>query len=202
MKRFFLVIFILLPVQGIAQTKQACDFSVQCQFQKQAFSISFKSPSKDCSSDDQEIFLQANGKTSKLKLPPQWYYDISNVGNQSTSCKSGYEEYPLFPLEGSQALLVLRWSDRPGYDKVGVAVLDLAKSAVSDFQILGSSEKTSTGVLVEGKKFKIQLVQEDLKQMRCDCDAAFVEGWMEFWVANGKIEKSWASCAKTPSANR
>jgi len=195
MKRILLMILCLAPASAFAQPKpkpEACDFSIQCKAPNSNFSVSFKSRSKDCTEDDQEAFLETGGKSAKLNLPAAWYLDTTNVGNLAATCKAGDDEYPLFPAGGSQYLLVLRSSDRPNLDKVSVALLDVAQSKVLDVQTLGASEKLSTGVLSDGKIFKIQLVKDNLKEMRCDCDAAFVEGWMEFQALNGKIEKHWA----------
>jgi len=192
MKKSLLLIMSLFSVLCMAQKNEnQCDFTIKCQSPKQAFSIILHSPSNDCTNDDQEIYLQTNGKKTKLQLLRAWYFDIDNVGNQPSVCKSGYPEYPLFPLVGSQVLMILRSSNRPNYDEVTAAIIDVSKAKVLDYQILGTSQKRSTGVLINGNKFKIQLVKEYLKEMRCDCDAAFVEGWMEFQIINGKIQKHW-----------
>jgi hypothetical protein len=192
MKKTLLLVMCLFPVLGMAQKNEnQCDFTIQCQFPKQTFLIIFHSPSQDCTNDDQEIYLQSNGKKSKLQLPKAWYFDIDNVGNQPSIGKSGYPEYPLFPLEGAQVLIILRSSSRPKFDNVAAAILDISRAKVLDYQILGASEKASTGVLVNGEKYKIQLVKEYLKEVRCDCDASYVEGWMEFQITNGKIQKHW-----------
>src|SRR5436190_8295834 len=132
MKKILLTILILVPASAFAQPKpkpepEACDFSIVCKSSNPAFSVSFKSRSKDCNEDDQEAFLEANGKSTKLNLPPAWYSDTTNVGNRATACKAGDDEYPLYPVGASQYLMVLRSSDRPNLDKVSVALLDVAQ---------------------------------------------------------------------------
>ena len=166
-------------------------FSIECKIPKQTFSIIISSPSNDCANDDQEIYLKANGKKSKLQIPNAWFYDIDNVGNQPTFCKSGYLEYPLFHIEGSQVLIILRSNNRPNFDKIAAAIIDVSTAKVLDYQMLGESQKFSTGILVKGNKFKVQLIKKYLKEMRCDCDASIIEGWLEFQAINGKIQKHW-----------
>lgn len=85
----------------------------------------------------------------------------------------------------------MRADNRPHHDKVIAATIDLYKTKVLNYQVLGESHKQSTGILVEGGKYRIQLIKEYLDDMRCDCDAAFVEGWMGFQIVDGKINKHW-----------
>lgn len=192
MKKTLRLLMCLFPTVSMAKNiPNDCDFTIQSQIHQQNFSFSFNSPSKDCTNDDQDIWLQTNGKKTKLQLPPAWYHDINHVGNQPSQSKSGHPEYPLFLISKSVALIILRADNRPHYDKVVVATIDLSKAKVLDYQVLGESHKQSTGILVEGGKYRIQLIKEHLDNIRCDCDSAFVEGWIEFQIVDGKINKRW-----------
>lgn len=192
MKTGILLLLCLFPLLFFAQkAEDKCGFSVESHIPEQTFSIVFYSPSNDCTNDDQEIYLQTKGKKTRLILPKAWYYDIDNVGNQPSYCKSGYPEYPLFHLEGSRILIILRSNNRPNQDNIAAAIIDVSTSKVLDYQMLGESQKLSTGVLVRGKKYHIQLIRTYLKEMRCDCDASIVEDWLEFQASNGRIKKRW-----------
>lgn len=192
MKKMLRILMCLFPTVSMAKDiTNDCDFTIQSKIHQQHFSFLFHSPSKDCTNDDQEIWLQFDEKRTKLQLPPAWYYDINHVGNQPSQSKSGYPEYPLFFVSGSEVLIILRADNRPHHDKVIAATIDLYKTKVLNYQVLGESHKQSTGILVEGGKYRIQLIKEYLDDMRCDCDAAFVEGWMGFQIVDGKINKHW-----------
>ncbi len=88
----------------------------------------------------------------------------------------------------------MRRNNRPHFDRLSAAVIDLATAAVIDHQDLGETMRASTGLReVKPGFWQTPVVREFLTDMQCDCDAAFVEGWIEISVRkNGHIVRRWA----------
>ena len=184
---------LLVPASLPAQKVDRCEFTVVCTLPNEQVELSFASKTRDCSEDDTEVWLGTGADRKKLDLPEAWYVDIDNVGNRISPCRSStYPEYPAFPLPDRRVLIFLRQLRRPGVDNLSVAVVDLATSRVVDRADLGHSLRFSTGVVETGSRFQIPLIREGLAGVRCDCDAAFIEGWLEITVGHdGKLKKRW-----------
>jgi hypothetical protein len=174
------------------EPRPVCDFEVRCESVSPAFSLRFHSPSNECTEDDMTITFKSGAKESRLPLPEAWYSEVVHVGNEPSVCPGTvYKEYPVFMVGKGRALVFLRYSGRPHYDKLSAALLDTEKGLVIDKQELGVIRAESTGILSKDGAYHVQLVKDFIKEMRCDCDASFVEGWMEIRVKGDKIEKRW-----------
>ncbi len=180
------------PVQ--AQKSDKCGFEITCKAEDKEFSLQISSPSKDCSNDDNIIIFRNKKISQQLKVSAAWYYDIDNVGNEVSFCKSSsYSEYPLFILDSKSALIILRTNNRPDSDAITAVLIDITTGQVLDQKILGVSTRNSTGLLKSNSDFLIPLREKNIKEMRCDCDAGDIERWMKISNINGKIRSDWIS---------
>ena len=176
-----------------AAVQNNCGFTITCPADGMNFTLKLASKSNDCTEDDMEVsFKSGEGKREeKFKLWSDWYFDVRNVGTERSTCTGGKEEYPVFKLDASHALLFLRSSGRPGYDFVNAVVMNYKTGEISDQKKLGQSMRVFTGLVKTAKGFKLPLVRDFIKGMTCDCDAGFVEGWMNISVVSGKIKTTW-----------
>lgn len=184
----------MAPSSAVAQViSDSCAFIVSCKgAQVGEVTFSLKSASGDCAEDDMSVSMTRHGKTKKLKIPENWYYEIENVGDIVSECKTQKnKEYPIFPIAPGRAMMFLLDSGRPTYSSVSVAIIDLAHATVIESHKLESTMRDSIGIFRTKDGFKLPLIRDNLSQARCDCDASVVEGWMELKWKRGKLEKSW-----------
>lgn len=172
-----------------------CDFLLECQLGGHAFSVSFDSPSGECTEDDMRAFVEAPGGKTELPLEKAWYSAIPNIANGKSVCHiagSPASAVSAFAVEGQRALVFFSRDGRPGYDFVGVALVDAATGKVLDVrQGLGQSKDAMVAVLATPRGYKLRLVRESLKEVQCDCSAAFVDDWMAVEVVQGRIRARW-----------
>ncbi|MBZ4422983.1 hypothetical protein [Myxococcus sp. RHSTA-1-4] len=175
-----------------------CDFRLECQLGAHAFSVRFDSASGECTEDDMRAFVETPaGGRSELPLEPDWYGSISNLADGESICRrSGAvvpnSEVSAFAVDARRALVFFTKDDRPGYEHVGVALIDAATGKVLDVkQSLGASKDDSVAILKTPRGFKLRLIREYLKVVRCDCSAAFADDWLSVEVVNGRIRARW-----------
>ncbi|RKH40910.1 hypothetical protein D7V93_39165 [Corallococcus llansteffanensis] len=188
-----------LPAQaGAPREAPGCDFRWECQLGTHAFSVSFDSESDDCTEDDMRVSVDVAGRRSGLSLKKAWYSSISNIANGESICSLPGEAparagpVSAFAVGPQQALVFFTTSGRPGYDSVGVMLLDVATGKLLDArQGLGESKEPTVAVLKTRTGFKLRLVKEHLPEVRCDCSAAFADAWMSVEVVNSHIKIRW-----------
>ncbi|WNG37743.1 hypothetical protein F0U61_31695 [Archangium violaceum] len=175
-----------------------CDFRLECQLGAHAFSVSFDSASGECTEDDMSAFVETSAGKSVIPMEKGWYSAISNIANGESLCRRADSKEPInsgvsaFAVDGHRVLVFFTRNDRPGYDWVGVALIDAATGRVLDVKPkLGQSKDSMVAVLKTPRGFKLQLVREFLTVVRCDCSAAFADDWMAVEVVNGKIRARW-----------
>jgi hypothetical protein len=175
-----------------------CDFRWECQLGTHSFSVSFDSESDDCPEDDMRVSVDVAGRQSALSLKKAWYSSISNIANGESICRlpgdspAGAGPVSAFAVGPQQALVFFTSSGRPGYDSVGVMLLDVATGKLLDArQSLGKSKEPTVAVLKTRTGFKLRLVKEHLSEVRCDCSAAFADAWMSVEVVNSRIKVRW-----------
>jgi hypothetical protein len=180
-----------------ADDKEKCQFKLDCSVNGEDFSIEFKSPSQDCTADDMEVFLNANGNTKKLDIKPDWYFYTSHISKtQSSVCKSPSQSDPFaaYSVGKNKVLFFVKASGRPDFDNVMAILLDPSSQKVLDTKVLGSSRNHFIAVLKTKRGFKTRVVRDSLsfhKEVTCDCDAPFVDDWMEVTVTKNKINAVW-----------
>lgn len=174
-----------------------CDFRLECQFATHRFAVDFDSVSDDCTEDDMQVSVDVAGRRSALSLKKAWYRSIPNIANGESICRlseaspAGPSQVSAFAVGPQQALVFFTTSGRPGYDFVGVMLLDVTGKLLDARQNLGASKDTTVAVLKTRTGFKLRLVKEHLSEVQCDCSAAFADAWMSVEVVSGRIKVRW-----------
>lgn len=174
-----------------------CDFRLECQAGAKAFSVGFDSASGECTEDDMRVFVETSGGKADVALEKAWYRPISNLADGESVCRlagtSGLNSgVSAFAVDGQRVLVFFTQDGRPGYDSVGVLLVDAAKGKVLDVkQRLGQSKDSMVAVLKTPRGYKLRLIREHLTVVHCDCSAAFADDWMSVDVVNGRIRARW-----------
>ncbi|NTX16313.1 hypothetical protein HUA74_19995 [Myxococcus sp. CA051A] len=175
-----------------------CDFRWECQVGAHVFSVAFDSASGECTEDDMTAVVETSGGKTGLPLEKAWYGSIANVADGKSVCRLAGAKGSVgggvsaFAVDDRRALVFFTRDDRPGYEWVGVALIDAATGKVLDVkQRLGQSKERVVAILKTPRGFKLQLIREHLKGVQCDCSAAFADDWMAVDVVNGRIHARW-----------
>ncbi|MFY2560885.1 hypothetical protein ACN469_24990 [Corallococcus terminator] len=175
-----------------------CDFRWECQVGAHVFSVAFDSASGECVEDDMRAFVETSGGKTELPLEKAWYGSIANVADGKSVCRLAGAKGSVgggvsaFAVDDHRALVFFTRDDRPGYEWVGVALINAATGKVLDVkQRLGQSKERVVAILKTPRGFKLQLIREHLKNVPCDCSAAFADDWMAVDVVNGRIHARW-----------
>lgn len=174
-----------------------CDARLECRLGSHAFSVVFDSESGECPEDDMRVFVTSAAGRSDFPMEKDWYSAFSNLADGESICQSVGAKGPnsgvaAFAVDDHRALLFFTEDDRPGYEWVGVALIDAATGKVLEVKPrLGQSKDSLVAVLKTPRGFKLQLIREYLKVVKCDCSAAFADDWMAVEVVNGKLRTRW-----------
>ncbi|WP_205525798.1 hypothetical protein [Pyxidicoccus trucidator] len=157
--------------------------------------MSFDSLSGECTEDDMRAFVEGPGGKTELPLERGWYSPIPNIANGKSTCQvagATASGVSAFAVEGGRVLVFFGRDGRPGYDSVGVALIDAATGKLLDVrQSLGQSKDSTVAILATPRGYKLRLVREHLKEVQCDCSAAFADDWMAVEVVNGRLRARW-----------
>ena len=188
MKHFYLLLFIIFPIISFSQTSEKCNFEITCE---NKFKLEFKSKSGNCADDDTSIQFNHENTSNPLSITPAWFYEMENIGNIESTCKSThYQSYPIF-IKNDQALIFIRKNNRPGYDLILAILINSKSGKVLDNVELGQYMRSTFGLVKYKAGYKMRMVSGSNKDMRCDCDASFDEGWLEVKIEKNKIKKNW-----------
>lgn len=184
-------------ITSVAFSADPCDFKLKCKNNGKEFFLTFKSASGDCTEDDMELFAEFNQTSEKIDFKKEWYAFTDNVSKTQTSlCKdaTGYREFAAYSVGKNLALLFVKSSGRPGYDKVNAILFDTSSQKVVDSKMIGLSKNSFVAVLKHNSGFKVRIVRNSIspiKEVNCDCDAMYVDDWMFVSVAKGKLAADW-----------
>jgi hypothetical protein len=185
---------------GTAEAKvNSCEFKLICSHVGNPFSVQFKSPSGDCTEDDMDVTLAREGVAKNLPIKKDWYMFTEHISKtQSSLCKAEGQnsDFAAYAVDDNRVLLFAKSSGRPGYDQVHALLLDVKSGELSDHKRLGTSRNNYVAVLKQKNGFKVRIIRDSLsfhQQVSCDCDAPFVDDWMEISVSKGKIKTSWSN---------
>ncbi|MBY0415887.1 MAG: hypothetical protein K2Q18_17070 [Bdellovibrionales bacterium] len=193
---FITIIILFLSFDLFATETKKCETSLNCKLGEKDFFIHFESPTHSCEEDDMDLVFEVNSVKSKLGVKKGWLDSLSDVGNGKSICKvvgqKSYENSPVFSV-GKDQILIFYWENgRPGFNWVSLALVDIKQGKLLDFkQRLGELKEDTSAILTTSKGFKIRLVKEYLKEVKCDCSAAAIDEWLEISVKNGKIKTRW-----------
>ncbi|MCX6117882.1 MAG: hypothetical protein NT027_10085 [Proteobacteria bacterium] len=195
MKELFFAFLILGSAPCFSEEK--CQFTLNCKSDKETFNLSFESPTKDCSEDNMEVFFTKDTVSKKLDLSKNWYLYTKHVSkglNSVCNDSSRIEGFTAFRSAENRVLFFIKHSGRPSYDKVNAFLLDSKSGTVIDSMELGTTKNNYVAVFSHKNGFKARLIRDSLSldnQVNCDCDAAFIDDWMQITVVKDKIKKSW-----------
>jgi hypothetical protein len=180
-----------------AGTRDQCLFELQCKLADKSFSLSFKSPSNDCSEDDMKVYLKSDSETTELGIKPNWFFYTDHISKTQPSICEGSKKsnaFAAYEIDSDRALLFLKSSGRPGLDVVLAVLIEVQRKKVLDSIELGRTRNQFVAVLKTKTGFKTRIVRDTLsfhKDVSCDCDAPFVDDWMAVTVSKEKIKTSW-----------
>lgn len=192
----FLGILLVALISG-ASKADTCEFVLRCEHFGQSFGVRFKSTSGDCTENDMEVSFLRGDSQKALDLAKDWYLFTENISTtQKSVCRDekGKSEFSAYAFDRKHIFLFVKSSGRPGYDPINVVVLDTEKGELSDVKRIGSSKNQYLALLKTKRGFKTRIIRDSLslvKNVNCDCDAAFVEDWMEVSFSKGKVRTSW-----------
>lgn len=180
-----------------AENVEQCQFQLSCVSGLKTFALNFKSKSGDCTEDDMGGTFEIDGRSKSLEMKPNWYFYTDHISkNLNSVCKDPKQLNPFaaYAVTKDQVLLFVKASGRPTFDRVLAILFDTNLEEVLDTQELGKTRNQSIAVLKNGKGFKTRIIRDSLSfpsEVTCDCDAAFVDDWMNVSVKKGKISASW-----------
>lgn len=189
--------------------KTNCSFVLNCQHESARFDLAFHSESGDCPEDDMSIrYTNPNSQLSQtLALPKDWYFFTSHISKtQKSLCKlsSSGAETTAYAVDKDHVMLFVKSSGRPGYDLVHVALLKSKTGELVDFKTLGQSKNQYIAVLRGKMGYDIRIIRDSKsfhQAVNCDCDAPFVDDWMQIYVRKGKLMTSWSNASLAPANN-
>ncbi len=199
------VIFLCVGRLAIAQDKDKCVYSLKCLDEGRGFSLEFKSPTKDCTNDDMEIFYKTKALTRKLELKKAWYYFTGHIMKaQNSICKLDDKQTlpsAIYEAGKNRVIAFLRTSGRPGFDRVHYVLLNTKVGAVVETGDLGSTKNSFVPVIKSLGGYKLRIIRNSLSfsdQVACACDAGFVDDWMQVTVKDDKVSFDWAEKPEKP----
>jgi hypothetical protein len=134
----------------------------------------------------------ARAKPVLLGVDRHWYKPLAQLGDGVSVCSIGADAYPAYAVDASRALVFTHWSGRPGYDRVGAFVVDLATGRlVAAAGDLGESKNRYLAFLRTKAGYRVRLVRDWLEGVVCDCDARAVDDWREVVVAGDVLRTAW-----------
>jgi hypothetical protein len=173
-----------------------CRFHLECTNQNDHFSLDFRSKTNDCSDDNTQAVFKKGDQSVTLDLPQNWYFFTDHITKTQPAVCADKSDRPFaaYRVGKHRALLFVKSSGRPSYDNVTVVLLDTAQGKVLDHKDIGSTRNNFVAVLKSGRGFKVRIIRDSLsfhKLVTCDCDAPFVDDWMQVGVKGDKIFSYW-----------
>ena len=172
----------------------------ECQADGQAFQLIFDSASQDVDNADMTVTLAlADGRKVLLPLSPGTYRARPVVSNEASLC-SGIGAFAsrdqVYKGTSAKLLLWLSVDNRPGWDTLSLALLDL-----SEAKLLHSVERVAPikdpdgrqalAVQVTPEGYSVRLERQWLQNTGSDSAANSIEDWMLVSVAHERIRSQW-----------
>ena len=108
--------------------------------------------------------------------------------------KKEINDFSAYSITSHKAIFFIKASGRPGHNFVLAVLLDTDTGTILDQKRLGRSRNNYVAVLKHKRGFKVRIIRDSLsfhKQVSCDCDAPFVDDWMEINIKGNKILSGW-----------
>jgi hypothetical protein len=183
-----------------AREADAQHWSADCHLNGRDFRVNFDSPSGDPDQDDMRVSLVLpDQRELLLPLLPGTYRRRSVVANQPSLCDGvGAFQVADRVFKGVEPYLLLWLSvdNRPGWDTLSLALIDLGHgkvlhSAEGVAPIKDPDGRQGLAVQVSPEGFQVRLERQWLHNTGTDSAENSIEDWLEIWVRHGRIQRRW-----------
>lgn len=139
----------------------------------------------------------SRGKVVKLAIPPALYTSrgaVTPVKNLcAESAPAGYESAVAFAITDSVVLFWLSIDNRPSFDKLVLALVDINSGRLLDYldpdiSIKDINDGHSLVIRQAGAVYEVRLIGEWLQDGKSDSAYSAIEYWMPVTVVNNKIK--------------
>jgi hypothetical protein len=163
------------------------EFTANCRFEGQSFSIRFQSKSGKMENNDMTVTLVTDDREIPLNVSPGWYHPVDATSALSNYC----EGVPAFQVDGLPQLLLVfnldqRVDQKPGHTETTVVLIDLkSKRVVNKLERVGKlklSETSAYHVIPAENGFQLRLVRDPVKGN---------EDWKWIIIRKGSITSKW-----------
>jgi len=185
-----------LVVNGQDNKFPPAAWSAQCALDGQVFEIAFRSQSGDWAEDDMLVSLKTTrGVTVTLPLPNTLYLPRGSVSNTLNLCELDQYTHAAntvaYPIHDTTVLLFLSVTDRPYFDTLVLALVNVATGALRDvldthLAIKDPDGSTALTIKKVADGFQIRLITEHLGVS--DGPEDYIEHWVPLTVNGAKIE--------------
>lgn len=172
----------------------------ECQVDGQAFRLVFDSPSQDVDNADMTVTLAlADGRKVALPLSPGTYRARPVVSNETSLC-TGIGAFAsrdqVYKGTSAKLLLWLSVDNRPGWDTLSLALLDLSEAKLLHqvervAPIKDPDGRQALAVQVTPEGYSVRLERQWLQNTGSDSAANSIEDWMLVSVAHERIRSKW-----------
>lgn len=172
----------------------------ECRADGQPFQLIFDSPSQDVDNADMTVTLAlADGRKVLLPLSPATYRARPVVSNQASLC-TGIGAFAsrdqVYKGTSAKLLLWLSVDNRPGWDMLSLALLDLSEAKLLHHvegvaPIKDPDGRQALAVQVTPEGYSVRLERQWLQNTNSDSAANSIEDWMQVSVAHERIRNKW-----------
>jgi hypothetical protein len=178
-----------------ADPAPSADWQARCKLGQQAFGVRFHSVSGDVTNDDMQVMLTwPNGRSVKLALPPAWYHSMALT---SAGVPNLCDTVVVTAVDRQHILLWLASDNRPGFDKLSLALVELPDGRVLDsklaFADIKSADEGDTHLTLRRhhNDVDVRLVREVLVDTNDDSAYNYIEDWMGVGTHGNRIGAAW-----------
>lgn len=163
------------------------EFTANCRFEGQSFSIRFQSKSGKLENNDMAITLITDDREIPLNLTPGWYHPVDSVAALPSHC----EGVPAFQFDGLPQLLLVfnldqRVDQKPSHPETTVVLVDMkSKRVVNKLERVGKLKMAETPayhVIPAENGFQLRLVRDPVQG---------TEDWKWIIIRKGSITSKW-----------
>ena len=173
----------------IADENPAAHWQVACEHGADAFSLDLRSASGDVTEDDMRVlFTGTRGLTVRLALKPALYVARGAITPVLDLC--GGKGVVAFAVGGKRALLWVSKDNRPSFDLLDLALVDLVSGRLLDYRLTGLAikavnENTRLTINPDRGGWNVRAVTEGLPYS--DSAESAIESWVSVRVKGNSI---------------
>lgn len=200
MRRFLIVLFIVLPSSVAWAKKVPSKFEVKCNSSAGEFELRFQSKSGDVTEDDMAVTLRQGEMETPLSMGPKWYETTGAIRDRKKlpgicrieGSKDYEHDYPAFEISPSRVLIFFRVNGRPGFSRVSAVLYDPKAKKILDLQeSIASIKETNMAFRAIPGGVEQRMIRHSLENTGCDCSESAIEEWIPIRVKGKKIQPGW-----------